>query len=458
MRNNNTYPLSLQRQFKKTGLDSDINQALQELKLSSMLRQSKILKQKGYSTSTLMYFMILLPFIKRRLCSFWTTEWVNKQIEAQKDTWYRFLNNERFNWRKLVTLFSLKIIKAGVDVPLKEKVLVVDDSISVKTGRELELVSFHFDHKEGKSVLGNQYLQLGFHNGINFYPLDAAMITSSKRPNNNIKSMDKRTNGWKRRKEALSKKTDVVVSMLKRAWNAGIDASFVLFDSWFAHDDLIYKIVECGYGVICRLKKGRVKYEYEGRKYTLKQLWQTYAKKQTLYIPSFQVKAVCLNVRLPKTGEVRLVFVSDGKKQWQALLSTDLELDASQILTYYAKRWSIEVFFKDAKQMLYMGREQSKTFDAAIASYSIVMIRYLLLVYLMNKRTITNTIGTIFRDVVDEQQMLLYSEKIWNIVKEQLFKSIKLLSYKIELDILYQLFDLIDDILFNQVRLITAKV
>ncbi len=187
------------------------------------------------------------------------------------------------------------------------------------------------------------------------------------------------------------------------------------------------KIVECGYGVICRLKKGRVKYEYEGRKYTLKQLWQTYAKKQTLYIPSFQVKAVCLNVRLPKTGEVRLVFVSDGKKQWQALLSTDLELDASQILTYYAKRWSIEVFFKDAKQMLYMGREQSKTFDAAIASYSIVMIRYLLLVYLMNKRTITNTIGTIFRDVVDEQQMLLYSAKIWNGI-ESIFRKLQRFS------------------------------
>ncbi|MBF0228184.1 MAG: hypothetical protein HQK63_01100 [Desulfamplus sp.] len=110
MKNNNIYSLSLQRQFENIGLDSDINQALQELKLSSMLRQSKILKQKGYSTSTLMYFMILLPFIKRKLCSFWTTEWLNQQIEAQKDTWYRFLNNERFNWRKLVTLFSLKIM------------------------------------------------------------------------------------------------------------------------------------------------------------------------------------------------------------------------------------------------------------------------------------------------------------------------------------------------------------
>ncbi|MBF0302045.1 MAG: hypothetical protein HQK73_03315 [Desulfamplus sp.] len=80
---NNTYLLSLQKQFENIGLDSDINQALRELKLSSMLRQSKILKQKGYSTYLLIYFMILLTFIKRTLCSFWTTNWLNQQTEAQ---------------------------------------------------------------------------------------------------------------------------------------------------------------------------------------------------------------------------------------------------------------------------------------------------------------------------------------------------------------------------------------
>jgi hypothetical protein len=36
------------------------------------------------------------------------------------------------------------------------------------------------------------------------------------------------------------------------------------------------------------------------------------------------------------------------------------------------------VFFKDAKQMLYMAKEQSNTFDALMACHSLVMIRYLL--------------------------------------------------------------------------------
>ena len=458
MGTNSTYSLSLQKQFQNKGLDSDINQALMELRLSSLLRRSNIVKQKGYCTTTLLFFIILLPFIKKNLCSFWTTDWINRQTEAQKDTWYRFLNNERFNWRRLLTLLSLRVISKNSDVPLKDKVLIVDDSIGPKTGKDMELVSYHFDHKSGKSILGHQYLQLGFHNGVNFFPIDMAMNTSSRRPNNKIRDMDKRTNGWKRRKEALSKKTDILITMVQRAWDAGFDASFLLFDSWFAHDAVISKIQECGYGVICRLKRGKVKYEYQGQKYTLKQLWQQFAKKQTRYIENFQVKAFCLNVKLPKTGDVRILFVSDGTKEWQALLSTDLALDASEILRYYARRWAVEVFFKDAKQMLRMGKEQSRTFDAAIASYSIVMIRYLVLVYILNKRRITGSIGTIFTEVTDEHEMLLFTEKIWNYVKEQLLKSMQLISYKIDLDIIMYLFDIIDDIIIGKFKLLPAKL
>jgi hypothetical protein len=58
-------------------------------------------------------------------------------------------------------------------------VLIADYSISAKTSKDIELVSFHFDHKIGRSILGNCYLgfrqfypQLGYHNGINFYPVN----------------------------------------------------------------------------------------------------------------------------------------------------------------------------------------------------------------------------------------------------------------------------------------------
>ena len=130
----------------------------------------------------------------------------------------------------------------------------------------------------------------------------------------------------------MRKKTDVLVEMLARAWRYGIDASFVLFDSWFAHDVVIANILTIGYGVICRLKPTRAKYTYQGQSYTLKQLWQLVAKKKTQWIYKFQAKAVCVNVSLPKSGDVRIVFVSDGGKKWHAFLCTDLELEASEIL------------------------------------------------------------------------------------------------------------------------------
>ena len=157
-----------------------------------------------------------------------------------------------------------------------------------------------------------------------------------------MRDIDKRTNGWKQRKEALSKKTDVLVQMIDNAWKSGIDASFVLFDSWFSHDDIIRRIVNIGYGVICRLKRGRVKYGYQGKEYTLKQLWRQFAKKNTAWIKDRTIKGVSLDVTLKKTGQIRVLFVSDGRKQWQALLCTDTELESSRILEYYARRWSIE--------------------------------------------------------------------------------------------------------------------
>ena len=162
----------------------------------------------------------------------------------------------------------MKVIACCDDVPLGQKVLIADDSLITKTGKDMELVSYHFDHKTKRSVLGNQCLQLGYHNGINFFPLDVSFNASSKRPNNKLRDIDKRTIGWHRRKEAMNKKTTTLISMIDRAWRSGIDASFVLFDSWFSHDEVISMIYAIGYGVICRLKMSRVKYEYHGQKYT----------------------------------------------------------------------------------------------------------------------------------------------------------------------------------------------
>lgn len=456
---NNTFSLSLQKQIskQKVVIDSEINRAFKELKFRSLLNRSGIRKARGYTTITLLFLIILLPFIKRKLTDMWNSEYLNNYANAQKDAFYRFLNCKKFNWRRFVYLLALKVIACSEDVPLRQKVLIADDSVAPKSGKDIELVSYHYDHKTNRTILGNQCLQLGYHNGVNFFPLDVTFNTSSKRPNNKVRDIDKRTIGWRRRKEALSKKTETLISMVDRAWRSGIDAGFVLFDSWFSHDDVISKIYDIGYGVICRLKKGRVKYEYRGQRQTLKQLWHL-TKRHTVFVDGFNVKAICLNVKLPKTGDVRILFISDGKKAWHAILSTDTELEASEILSYYARRWAIEVFFKDAKQMLYMGKEQSNTFDAIVACYSMVMIRYLLLVYILNKRRNDGPIGPLFRELSDENQLLSMAEKLWANIKELIIRSSRIICYKIEPDIVLHLLDMIEDTIIRPANLLTAKL
>jgi hypothetical protein len=86
----------------------------------------------------------------------------------------------------------------------------------------------------------------------------------------------------------------VALDMLKRAWNQGITASLVLFESWYTHDALIAESLAIGYGVICRLKANTMKHSYQGRPFTLEQLWQTVAKKKAQSIHGFPYKGICL--------------------------------------------------------------------------------------------------------------------------------------------------------------------
>jgi SRSO17 transposase len=452
--------LSLQKEIKRRNLslDSEIQGALKALRIKSMLARCNIVKQRGYATIVLLYWLLLLPFIMKRLTALWSDTAVSRIFDAKKDAYYRFLNNERFNWRALIYRLALRIIAVCDDTPLKEKTLIIDDTLKEKTGKHMELVSYHFDHTSGRSVLGYQCVQLGYHNGKSFFPLDCAFHTSKKRPNTSLKDIDKRTSGWKRRKEALNKKTVVVVDMVKRAWTQGIDASYVLFDSWYAHDVLICRIVDIGYGVICRLKAGQVKYTYRGKPYTLRQLWIHHAKRDARWIHGFPYKGACLPVTLPKSGEVSLLFVSDGKKEWNAFLCTNRDLEPSDILSYYARRWAIEVFFKDAKQLLYLGKEQSESFDAVVASYSLVMIRYLLLVHILHKYRCPGSLGPLFKDLVETHLKLIMVETMWGYIKQIMIMSSTLFLAEIEPDKFLRFLDIVEDAILMQVQETTAKL
>ncbi len=447
MKKDISFSLSLQKeiQHKRLCLESEVEKSCGEVGIKTLLHRAGISKEKGFAPSTLLFVLILLPMIKESLTALWSGKYFTRLLEARKDTYYRFLNCEYFNWRKLVTLMVSRLLARLDTTEFAQKVLIADDTLLHKTGKEMELVSYHFDHTSKRSHLGYQMLQVGYHNGIDFYPVDVSFHTSRNRPNGNSKKMDRRSNGWKRRMEAFEKKTDMLIHMLERCWQTGIDARFVLFDSWFAYDAIISKVLEIGYGVICRLKRSRAHYLYQGRQLTLSQLWHDVARHELRQVSSWQVKATKITVSLPHSQDVTIVFVRWSKKQWHAFLCTETEIEIHEILDYYSRRWAIEVYFRDCKQLLGLGKCQSETFDALVAWISIVMIRYLLLVHILGKRQIRGPLGPLFKDLAYEHLQIAFINTFCDRLRKIVMLSSQLFSSDTDIDYFFYLMDILEN-------------
>ena len=445
------FSLSIQREIEKHRLnvESEVNKSMNELGIRTLLHQSGIQKEKGFPTVTLLFALIVLPVIKQSLTALWSGKFFENMLQAHKDTYYRFLNHPCFNWRKLLALLVCREIARTDRTPFNEKTIIADDTLLGKTGEKMELVSYHHDHTTNRSKLGYQMLQIGLHNGTRFYPLDLGFHTSKNRPNDKLREMDKRTNGWKRRRECFEKKTDLLVQMIRRCWQNGISARFVLFDSWFACDKVISQILDIGYGVICRLKANKTHYHYQGKPMTLPQLWHTVARHEIRWISSWQIKAAILKVELPLAGEVSIVFVRWSKKNWHAFLCTEAGMEIHEILDYYSRRWAIECYFRDCKQLLGLGKGQSETFDAVVAWASIVAIRYLILIYILAKRQLAGPIGPLFQELAREHLQLALIQSLWTRIRQILMLSSQLFSTTSEPDEFFYLLDVLENSLIN---------
>jgi hypothetical protein len=57
---------------------------------------------------------------------------------------------------------------------------------------------------------------------------------------------------------------------------------------------------------------------------------------------------------------VKLFFSKASKRgKWHGILTTDSELNFDQVFKIYSQRWMVEVFFKEAKQNLNLGKCES---------------------------------------------------------------------------------------------------
>jgi hypothetical protein len=373
------------------------------LKVGQLLRNAGI--RKAYGVSSFAVFQILFQLVFQGRNLFRMLQSPRGETLPGKDVIYRFLNETCYNWRRFYQSLSIKVVSRfeSLTSARRVRVFIIDDSVmSRQRSKKVELLARVYDHASGHFVRGYTLLTLGWSDGYSFAPLDFTLMSSAQAKNRLCEmrqDLDKRTLGYKRRQESMLPKPDAVVDMLKRALNAGFSADYVLMDSWFTQAPLLQKLKGQGLHVIGMVKELKQRYIFNGESLSLGEL---YAK-----IPK-TTKAEILGsarVETPNGMELKIVFVQNrnNRREWLALLSTDLALDNAEIIRIYGMRWSIETFFKMAKSHLKLGTEfQGRSFDMMISHTTLVFARYLLLEWERRENKDERSLGGLFYLFADE--------------------------------------------------------
>ncbi len=380
--------------------DSDLSTAFKDLNVESALKQSKITKRCGLSTSRIVYDLVTISFLMfQNVHLFLISQF--EQAVASKSVFYRFIENANYNWSHFIFLLSVRLYKKVKDELKQTLYFVLDDTTEAVTGKLVEGCSYVFDHKLGKTVIGHQKLVLGMFNGARFVPIIQKYCSGDKKPiakskATKYKKVDKSkllsqdSPGAKEREDLPVSKLKKAIKMLKRSQKYFANVHSVLFDSWFSFNSFIITLkTELKLDVICQLKNlpRPNQYIFQGKSYSLAQLYAYYAKPKMRTVKKYNRKQAVLTITLAKSDvQMKIVFLqNEGSSKWHAFGSTNVKMSAKSILESYSQRWSIEVFFKNCKQYLNYGKEQASILDSKITSDAIVFLRYMLLTYLSYK-------------------------------------------------------------------------
>jgi len=288
--------------------------------------------------------------------------------EISHDKVTRFLSSEELSSSKL-----WKIIKPKVrEIESEEGVIIIDDTIEEKPSTdENEIVGWHYDHSQGKSVKGiNIITALYYSQGVRV-PVVYELVRKTK------KIIDEKTNKAKTVSEKT--KNEQYREMLKLCVKNNIRFKYVINDVWYASsENMMYAKTGLKKDFIMPIKTNRKialsqKDKLNGKYVTVSVLELKKNDRQKIYL-----EGVSFPLNL-----IKQVFKNeDGSQGVLYLVSSDLTLTYDTITAIYQKRWKVEEYHKSLKQHASLCksptkrvRTQSNHIFAAV--YSFFKLEYL---------------------------------------------------------------------------------
>lgn len=238
-----------------------------------------------------------------------------------------------------------EIVQEGLRDEEGEGVLEIDDTLTHKTGKHMELAGMFFDHADGTYTLAHDLVSSHITRGRRSVPLDFEIYAKEGQVPEGQQFRDKNT---------------IARDLISKAHAKGVPFSCVTGDSWFFNKETV--------SLIQSLKKDWVFGCKSNRLVLLKDGW-TNVSEWARTVPKEKFKPVEVRYRREKRtfycynkdlvmknlGRVN-VLVSYRKPDLSGdpvfLCTNRCDWDAVRIARTYAKRWCIDAFYRDAKQSL----------------------------------------------------------------------------------------------------------
>lgn len=428
----------LEQEFTRRWCETDfIFRCLNSFSFSCLIKDFSAFKSKGYSFEWVLSILVTLPFIQ-----IGSVNKLSGMIAAKKDVFYRIKNNPSINWRNMLWQFAMRFIKITSENQEdqennqssgKIRCLIFDDTTIAKTGKFIEKTSYVWDHVRHKSILGFKLLLMGYWDGVSFIPLDFSLHRergkNKKKPfglklkhyrKQYSKPRELKTSAYERVRETDASKIDIMLQMFKRAIKQKLQIDYVLIDSWFTCEQLI-KAVSCAKDSTIHLigmyKFAKTLFNFRNKERTYSQIRKSLGKpKRNRKTGLYYQQAIVTY----KGQQIQLFFSRQGKRgKWKTILTTDMSISFAKMIETYQIRWTIEVFFKESKQLLNLGSCQSNDFDAHIAEQTITMIQHTLLT-LRFRYDKYETKGLLFEQVKSQMLQARLNERLWGLFIELL--------------------------------------
>jgi predicted nucleic acid-binding Zn finger protein len=295
------------------------------------------------------------------------------------------------------------------------------------------MISRIWDHVSKRFILGYKLLTMGYWDGVSFIPLDFSLhrergsnkdkpfgLKKKEYRKQYRKKREKGTHSWDRARETDFTKIESALKMFWRAISQGIKVDYLLMDSWFTCEAFVFavrRVKTQTVHLIGMYKTPKTKFNYQGERLTHSQIRNKLGKAKRCRKLRLHYKEAMVDYNgVP----IKMFFSQKGTNgKWRVFITTNTELSFIKMIEIYQIRWTEEIFFKEAKQLLGLGRCQSNDFDAQIADTTITMIQHILLT-LKFRFEHYETKGALFNHVREGIIQSRLDERLWGLFIELL--------------------------------------